>query len=543
MSTASGYQSHLSEALRLALLYRLARELNADLTTHDVLRRILHAVTSVLATPHASLIALRRKAMQDAVALGGGKNADPLPVLQRMLDEGLAGFVLHNYRTVIVNDITANPLWKPLADEPFSPPTGSALCLPLIHSGDVVGVLTLAHPLCSYFTAEAIQFVTIIGEMGAAALAKTLQLEELRSAQGRYHALFDDVIVPIILTDLNGGIQAVNRSACILLGYHNGELLRHNITTVHRTGTGPLGGERYDHLIRGREVRFRSVVWTKDGDDVPVQVYAKRVRHNGSGDYIQWIEYDVSAELELDRLRQDLTAMVYHDMRGPLGNIYTSVAALRKLLKDHPDPNVAKLLEVASRSEQRARHMVESLLDVQRLEDGKRFLNRSRTMINEVICDVVQDVQPLAEEKHVRVRLALANDLPPLHVDADMIGRVVLNLIDNAIKYSPDFGVVTVSTASGGAEVFIRIKDTGPGIPREALDRIFDKFARVRQRNMPAGVGLGLAFCKLAVDAHGGRIWVRSNQKNGSIFTFALPIEAPATRELPLSDLAAPNVG
>ncbi|MCD4685382.1 MAG: GAF domain-containing protein [Anaerolineae bacterium] len=540
MTTASGFQPHLSEALRLALLYRLACELNADLDTHDVLRRVLNTAAEVLATPHASIIALRHKALQDVYALGGGKQADPFPALKQVLAEGLAGFVLHNYRTVIVNDVTANPLWRSLPDEPFSPQVGSALCMPLIHSGDVVGIITLAHPACNYFTAEAVQLVNTISEMGAAALANTLLLAELRGAQGRYHALFDDVIVPIILTDLNGGICAVNRSACAMLGYHNGELLRHNISMVHRMGAGPLGGERYDHLIRGREVRFRSVVWTKAGSEIPVQVYAKRLRRNGGGDYIQWIEYDVSSALELDRLRQDLTAMVYHDMRGPLGNIYTSVAALRKLLKEHPNPNVAKLLDVAARSEQRARHMVESLLDVQRLEDGKRFLKRTTTMINTIIQEVVQDVQPLAEEKRVRVRLSLADDLPPLYVDADMIGRVVLNLIDNAIKYAPDYGLVTVSTASSGEEVFIRIKDTGPGIPREALDCIFDKFARVKQRNMPAGVGLGLAFCKLTVDAHGGRIWVRSNQKNGSIFTFALPIEAPATRELPLVDSAAP---
>lgn len=540
MTTASGFQPYLSETLRLALLYRLAHELNVDLDTHAVLRRVLNAAAEVLATPHASIIALRHKTLQEIYALGGGKQADPLPVLKQVLAEGLAGFVLHNYRTVIVNDVTSNPLWLALPDEAFSPQTGSALCMPLIHSGDVVGIITLAHPTCNYFTAEAVQLVDTISEMGAAALGKTLLLEELRGAQGRYHALFDDVIVPIILTDLTGGICAVNRSASAMLGYHNGELLNHNISTVHRMGAGPLGEERYDHLIRGREVRFRSVVWTKEGSEVPVQVYAKRLRRNGGGDYIQWIEYDVSSEQELDRLRQDLAAMIYHDMRGPLGNIYTSVAALRKLLKDHPNPNVAKLLEVAFRSQQRARHMVESLLDVQRLEEGNRFLQRSTTMINTVIHDVVRDVQPLAEEKHVRVRLSLADDLPPLYIDVAMIGRVVLNLVDNAIKYSPDYGVVTISTASIGEEVFIRIKDTGPGIPREALDRIFDKFARVKQRNMPAGVGLGLAFCKLAVDAHGGRIWVRSNQKNGSIFTFALPIEAPATRELPLADMAAP---
>ena len=115
-----------------------------------------------------------------------------------------------------------------------------------------------------------------------------------------------------------------------------------------------------------------------------------------------------------------------------------------------------------------------------------------------------------------------------------MIGRVVINLLDNAIKYSPDDSTIIVSTATIGGEVYVRVKDTGPGIPAEAQATIFDKFSRVKQRNMPHGVGLGLAFCKLAVEAHGGRIWVKNNDEGGSMFTFVLPVEAPATKELPL---------
>ena len=130
------------------------------------------------------------------------------------------------------------------------------------------------------------------------------------------------------------------------------------------------------------------------------------------------------------------------------------------------------------------------------------------------------------------MRFALTDELPALYIDQEMIERVIINLLDNAIKYSPPGGAITLSTASSNGEVYVRVKDSGPGIPPEAQQLIFDKFARVKQRNMPHGVGLGLAFCKLAVEAHGGRIWVRSNGI-GSTFTIALPVQAPATHELP----------
>jgi len=532
-------QARLSETLRLALVYRLARELNSELRPADVLRRILNAAAEALGTPHASIIALKQKEIHSVYALGGG-DIDPRPVLENVLANGLAGFVLHNYRTVIINDVTNNPLWRPLPNEPLSPQDGSALCIPLIHSGEVVGVMTLAHPERNYFTSDAVNLTNTISEMGAAALSYTLLLEDARKAERRYASLFDDAIVPIIITDLQGDIQAVNRRACEFLGYGRDELVRQNISTVHRTGTGPISANRLEHLKRGLEISFQSVIWRKDGTSRPVQVFAKRLNGGMEDNRIQWIEHDLSSQLMLEQLRRDLSAMVYHDMRGPLSNLYTSLEALVKLLADHPSPHVHNFLDVALRSERQARRMIDALLDVQRLEENSRLIHRTNTTINTLAHSALEQVQPFADDKQIQLQLALADDLPLLYVDGDMIERVMINLLDNAIKYTPDGGVVTLSTATSGSEVYIRVKDTGPGIPPEAQTIIFDKFARVKQPHMPHGVGLGLAFCKLAVEAHAGRIWVHSNGQAGSIFTFALPIEAPATQELPLLGTAAP---
>ncbi|HEX3050282.1 MAG TPA: ATP-binding protein [Aggregatilineaceae bacterium] len=532
MNSSRGLQARLSETLRLTLLYRLASELNAELRSTEVLRRVLNATAEALGTPHASIVAVKNKEQVNVYALGGGE-VDPTPVIQCVLANGLAGFVMHNYRTVVINDIENNPLWLHMPNEPLSPQQGSALCVPLIHAGDVVGVMTLAHPASNYFTSDAVNLTSTISEMGASALASAMLLEASRQAEQRYASLFDDVIVPIIITDLQGNIHAVNRRTSEFLGYGRDELLHLSIMAVHRMGTGPIGADRFDNLKLGLEVRFQSVVWCKDGTSRNVQVYAKRISMGADSDLIQWIEYDLTSQLALEQLRQDLSAMVYHDMRGPLGNVYTSLQALNKLI-DHENSNVKSLLSVAIRSEEQVRRMIDSLLDVQRLEEGSRLLSRTNSVINTVITSAVEQVQPMLEDKNMHIRLALADDLPVLYLDQDMIERVILNLLDNAIKYSSDNDTIIVSSASGGTEVYIRIKDTGPGIPPDAQNMVFDKFWRVKQRNVPNGAGLGLAFCKLAVEAHGGRIWVRSEGSSGSTFTFALPVEAPATQELPL---------
>lgn len=239
-----GLQSRFNQALRLTLADRLIRELNAELSSAEVLQRVLIAAAETLGTPHASIIALKGgRQLVAAYALGGGE-CDPLPSIQRVLENGLAGYVAHNYRTVIVTDITSNPLWLPLPGDPLSPQAGSALCIPLIQAGDVVGVMTLAHPVAEFFTADTVALIDMIADIGAAALVSARRLEAAREAENRYETLFDDVNVPIIVTDLRGNIQAANRRACEFLGYAHEELLHQTISAIHRTDTEPIQADR-----------------------------------------------------------------------------------------------------------------------------------------------------------------------------------------------------------------------------------------------------------------------------------------------------------
>ena len=159
------------------------------------------------------------------------------------------------------------------------------------------------------------------------------------------------------------------------------------------------------NLTRGFEVRFQSTVWTKEGVERPVQVYARRLNGSENGDHIQWIEHDLTSQLAFEQLRQDLSAMVYHDMRGPLGNIHTSLEALKKKLADHPDERVRELITLASRSERQVRRMIDSLLDVQRLEEGSKLLNRTIGGLSvDLIPSAVEQIKPFADDKQIKLR-------------------------------------------------------------------------------------------------------------------------------------------
>src|SRR5690606_5172835 len=221
---------------------------------------------------------------------------------------------LESGRTMVVNDIEMNPLWLPLPDEPLSPQMGSALCVPLIHAGEPVGVMTLAHPAREYFTADAINLTATISEMGAAALRNTLLVEIAREAEQRYATLFDDAIVPIIITDVQGVIQVANRRACEFLGYSRDELTRHTIATVHGEGVGGLISTDYDRFQRGHEIRFRATVWPKGGAPIPDEVYVKQLNHGAVSSRNKRLGHILSSREMVETLPRYMTTMVYHDM-------------------------------------------------------------------------------------------------------------------------------------------------------------------------------------------------------------------------------------
>lgn len=524
----------LTDAARSGLVDRLARALNANLTVAQVLERVLGLTVEVLQPAQASIMAVRGLTARESYVMQGDSPCRVSPgVLARVLDSGLAGHTVRRRETTLVADIKASDIWLALPDEPCSPQHGAAVGVPLVHETEIIGVMVLAQPSATHLTGDVLALLGTIAAMGAAAIARAMQVEARQRAEQNYADLLAGMPLPILVTDQDGRVQEANRAAWELLGYTRDELLDCSIRELHLDLESSLGLEPFAQLDEGREIHFSSALRSSAGETIPVQVRVRRLRADGDRMRLQWFEQVLSSQAGQEQLRRDLSAMVYHDMRGPLGNVHTSVQALNKLLADHPSQAVQSLLEVASHGEAQVRSMIDSLLDVQYLEEGRKLITRATVNLFDLLASTSTEFQAAASERNVEIQSTVPSDLPAVYVDAEMIRRVVSNLVDNAIKYCEAGGHVIISAASTGDEVFVRVKDDGPGIPAEAQASIFDKYMRVKHRNMPRGVGLGLAFCKLAVEAHGGRIWVRSDPENGSTFTFALPLNAPSTQELP----------
>jgi signal transduction histidine kinase len=242
---------------------------------------------------------------------------------------------------------------------------------------------------------------------------------------------------------------------------------------------------------------------------------------------------DVTEERELAQAREDLGNMIVHDLRGPLTAVTTSLKLLGKIapLDDPVGKAVKQTTESASRAVRKLLNLVDSLLDISKLESGAMALERATTALRPVCITVVDELAPLALELDVSLTVNAQDDLPLLSIDTEKVERVLLNLVDNAIKFTPSGGRVTVNAyppGEMGADtgfVRVEVRDTGPGVPDPHKERLFDRFAQLDgQRGHRRGTGLGLAFCRLAIEAHGGQIWIEDNPTGGAVFTFTLPV-------------------
>jgi len=226
---------------------------------------------------------------------------------------------------------------------------------------------------------------------------------------------------------------------------------------------------------------------------------------------------------ELERLRDDLTYMIVHDLRTPLTSLLSGLQTI-PLVGDLNEIQT-EMVEIAVDGGQTLLGMINDLLDVEKMEQESVPLEMTPLTAGGLIERATAQVTLLAQASGLTLAQQAPLDLPPLSGDEDKLRRTIVNLLGNAIKFTPVGGTVTAAAEIGEGVVLFSVRDTGEGIPPEAFERIFEKFGQVENRKAgrKMSTGLGLTFCKLAVEAHGGRIWVESLPGQGSAFFFTIP--------------------
>lgn len=430
---------------------------------------------------------------------------------------------------------------------PFlSPDAHSMLIVPMVQSSFLFGAIWLESTSNAIFDSEDIRFVEQISNQAVIALENARLFQRREGDRERLARLLDTMVEGIMMIDPQGEVVLANPRMSIV-GLPAESLLNTNFLALLEGGSVDFARRigfdsleeatrfviEMDRHMAAAESRTFSIVTSGterfvERKIVPV-VSSERVLG------LMLVFYDRTEQRELERSREELTNMIIHDLRSPLTAVTTSLRLLHDMVPQNSTfkPAVQSTTEVSRRAVKKILNRVNSLLDIAKMQSGGMPINREPVTFERLIGPVVEELTPLAKEMQIELLVSGEGEPPTLLVDVDKAERLLLNFVDNALKYSPMKTVVTIKQyAPGTADAqpgFVRIDiiDQGPGIPADYKSRLFDSFVQVQGRTSSrGGVGLGLTFAKLTVEAHGGRVWIEDNPGGGSIFAFTLPTES-----------------
>ncbi|MGD2278924.1 MAG: PAS domain-containing sensor histidine kinase [Candidatus Omnitrophota bacterium] len=256
-------------------------------------------------------------------------------------------------------------------------------------------------------------------------------------------------------------------------------------------------------------------------------VYEKGQGVFGSRGDLLWLDgsiFDISERKKVDALKDEFINTVSHELRTPLAVIKESAYLIAAKTAKTQDKELGKRVDVIERSVDRLGHLVDNVLDYQKLAAGRMAFDLKKNDINKLVKDVKNEMLSLAEDKGLGIKVDLAKSVPRIDFDNDRIAQVLMNLISNAIKFTGE-GNIILTTSRAKGKVRVSVEDTGIGIRKDDLGKLFQTFSQIRaeEAGKPGGAGLGLAISKKIIEQHGGSIWVESEHGKGSRFLFTLP--------------------
>jgi len=241
------------------------------------------------------------------------------------------------------------------------------------------------------------------------------------------------------------------------------------------------------------------------------------------------IKYLLKIE-EIETIKADFTSMIVHDLRSPMAGVLGLLQLMRYGKTGIVNDQQKKLLSQVLVTLNKLVNLVNDVLDVSKIEAGRLDLQKTHIQLFEVIESAINNIKILAEEKYLIIKNEYPKNLPQVAVDETRIEQVFVNLISNAIKFSPPNGEIIIGATCANKFIKLWVRDSGIGIPADEIDKIFDKYQQTKKikSSRRNGTGLGLVICKMVIQAHGGDIWVESEEGMGSSFYFTLPVENAA---------------
>ena len=433
----------------------------------------------------------------------------------------LAGDLVHSREPLVIEDLARDegPLGSldPVAGSGFEALIG----VPLIGPDDALsGVLIVYSRRARAWRLKEIEALVTLAANSATALANAALYLRVSLEREQSLAILSSVADGIVAVDREGAIVLWNAASERITGIGSSEALGRPLTQVLRHEIeAPEGAEeRSISLKRGAQelwLQVAEAIMRDPGGQIAGKIYTLR---------------DVSADRFVEQAKSDFVSSISHELRAPLTSIYGFAETLLRRGELFDDVQRQTFLSYIASESERLTGIVDALLDVAELDAGDLQVELATTDVGNVVREVVESARSDLASAQVNNGHNFVVDLSdePLSAEADgeKLRRVLVNLVDNAVKFSPSGGTVSVSGQKSSGAVELRVSDEGAGIPEEERERIFRKFYRGSSSVLSGGTGLGLFISRGLVTAMGGRIWVDSAEGKGSTFTLELPFES-----------------
>jgi PAS domain S-box-containing protein len=363
------------------------------------------------------------------------------------------------------------------------------------------------------------------------------KVRELSNAKAKDEAMLSSIGDGVIVTDAHGNVLVVNDTAATLLGLNKKEIIGRPFTSYHLyddkgVSIPPKKRPEHQSLEANKKVSLDAKATLAHGA-LDLHLTATPVMQGDKLIGAIQIIRDVTKEKEVDRMKTEFISIASHQLRTPLSAIKWFGEMLLNGDSGKLKPGQAELAQSIYNSTERMMDLVNSLLNIARIESGRIMIEPKPTDLNELIAGIVNDLKAKTEDRKQTLVVSVHKDLPKINLDARMIGQVYLNLLTNAIKYTPKGGEITVMVSRKGNELLSQVTDNGYGIPKAEQGKLFQKFFRATNitKVESDGTGLGMYLVKAIIESSGGKIWFKSELDKGTTFWFTLPLSGMKPKE------------
>ncbi|MBM2826021.1 MAG: multi-sensor signal transduction histidine kinase [Dehalococcoidia bacterium] len=544
IQNAKLYQRAKDHAQQWQILSNIARLIVSSLQSRSVLRQVVKAARHLLRADVAC-IALLDGEETLRIASWSGLKTQRMRKLRFNRDQGLGGAVLVGGEPLVVkNYATDDRLTASLKDEVGAEGLVSQVAVPLEARQQQLGVLYVGTRNARDFGSEEVELLRQLGSLVALAVGNAQLYEaeraahlEAAGAEARLRAVIAHLPESVLLINPKRKVVLANPAAArILLGredaHLDGRQYPFGLKFLHTDGRAMEYAETpAGRCLAGQGpcLGIELIVERRDGTRVPLLVNSAAITAaDGVISSVVVVQQDISRLKEVEQLKEDFLSMITHDLKSPLTTIKVLASSIgMETQSDSVTVPVewGRTIEIET---DRLTDLVNNLLDMSRTEAGAMPLDREEFHILDLSTECVQRFQRESNQGMHMVHLDVPVDLPLVFADFNQIQRVILNLLSNAAKYSNDGTEIWIRArlSADGDALVVAVEDQGVGIPSRDQERIFEKFYRSPHQlgGRRQGSGLGLAICRALVEAHSGRLSVRSQPGTGSVFSFTLPL-------------------